>query len=546
MFRWFRPILTQQPQVSMITIVAINLLWFCNMFQMFITSNGLAFTVKHFTDDTRLIALATSIGFGFSFLIGPVCNYLSDRIWTKLGRRRPFVILGWTAVAIAMAILPLMPSYGALVTLIVVYTLIGDMGTPVEPLCMEVVPPHQRARSMSTRLILIQAASLIYFQLLFPRFDQLLHIPDSIPLIGGLAFTGERLIYTITSLLFFSMVGFLLFVVREVKVPSAPNIPLRELKFTPVKSTWAFLVDTFGDRRWLWIYLLYCSANAFFASWTNSPLYALLLTEQFGFTKADMGLMILPSQLIGAIMLLPLMGWFGDRYPRIPYWLLLAIGGAAAAAVIWIMTGSLNLPRDQLPGIFWMLVLGGLMMTVAASFYLVAVQIVLAWSGKEGARVYIFLVSLGLEIVQCGGSWLLIRHYQNAGIAPPILIWFLYDLIRLTIQRSMEVVTTPMFFDFVPRDRMGTLSSGFGFTNGLLVFTLTNVVGTWIQLLSGTGVKNYGSGFLLQGAVGVLAFIGTVMFIRSFRRGKIFEYGRLGFGAEERPVASPAVVEAVQ
>ena len=528
----------------MITIVGINLLWFCNMFQMFIVSNGLAFTVKRFTDDTRLIALATSIGFGFSFLIGPVCNYLSDRIWTRLGRRRPFVILGWTAVAIAMAILPLMPSYGALITLIIAYTLIGDMGTPVEPLCMEVVPPHQRARSMSTRLILIQAASLIYFQLLFPRFDQLLHIPDSIPLIGGLAFTGERLIYTVTSFLFFAMVAFLLFVVREVKVPSAPNIPLSELKFTPIKSTWAFLFETFGDRRWLWIYLLYCSANVFFASWSSSPLYALLLTEQFGFSKPDMGLMILPSQLIGVIILLPLMGWFGDRYPKIPYWLLLTTGGAALAGVIWIMTGSLNLPRDQLPGVFWMLVLGGLMMTMTASFYLVIVQMVLAWSGKEGARVYIFLSSLGLEIVQCGGSWLLIRHYQNVGIGPPILIWFLNDLIRLTIKTSMEVVTTPMFFDFVPRDKMGTLSSGFGFTNGLLVFTLTNTVGGWIQWLSGTGPKSYASGFILQGGVGVLAFVATAIFLRHFRRGKIFEYGRLGFGAEERPIAPPAAAAA--
>jgi Na+/melibiose symporter-like transporter len=312
MFRWFRPLRTQQTHVSMFAIIAINLLWFSNMFQVFVTSNALAFTVKKFTDDTRLIALATSIGYGFSFLIGPACNYLSDRIWTRLGRRRPFIIIGWTAVAIAMAILPMMPSYGALVSLIVVYTLLGDMGTPLEPLCMEVVPPQQRSRSMSTRLILIQIATLIYFQVLFPRFDQVMHLPDTIPLIGGLSFTGERLIYSITSGLFFLMVAFLLFGIKEEKVATAPNIALKELRFTPVKSTWTFLVETFGDRRWLWIYMLYCSGNAFFATWTNSPLYTLLLTDQFGFAKANIGLMGLPSQLIGVTLLLPLMGWFGD------------------------------------------------------------------------------------------------------------------------------------------------------------------------------------------------------------------------------------------
>ena len=538
---WFKPIRTQQPHASPVAIFAINLLWFSKLFQVFVTVNALAFTAKRFTDDTRLIALVTSIEFGISFLIGPICNYLSDRIWTRLGRRRPFIVIGWGAIGIAMALVPMMPTYGALVTLIVGYTLIGDIATPLEPLCMEVVPPAQRARSMSVRMIMVQACALLYFQVLFPRFDDHLQIPAAIPLIGGLGFTGEQLIYAIASFLFFSMVLFLLVFVREEKVPSAPNIALRDLRFSPVKSTWAFLVDTFGDRRWWWIYLLYCSANSFLATWSNNPLYTVMLTDLFEYSKASVAIIGLPSQLIGVFMILPVMGWYGDKYPRISYALLLAIGTCAFGAVAWLAFFQLKLPIHVLPGTGWLLVLGGLMMVGMSALYIAAVQAVLTRMGKAGARAWIFLASLALQILHSGCAWLVIRHFQNTtGAAPPLLLWFLFEQLRLALKSCTEVVTQPMFFDFVPRDKMGTLSSGFGFTNGLLMFLLTNLTGAWIQWNSGIGPKNYASGYVLQIIVGIVAFTGASMFLRAFRQGKIAEYGRLGLESRETQTAQPA------
>jgi MFS family permease len=540
MFRW--PLIrTQEPRVSIGTIIAINLLWFSNLFQVFVTANALVFTVKHFTDDTRLIALTTSIGAGFSFLVGPICNYLSDRIWTRIGRRRPFIILGWSAVGAAMALIPLMPSYGALITLVIAYTLLGDIATPVEPLCMEVVPPAQRARSMSVRLILIQACSLFYFQVLFPRFDSVLHLPQSVPLVGGFAFTGEQLIYAIASFLFFSMVAFLLFFVRETKVETAPNLALKDLKFSPIKSTKAFLFDTFGDSRWLWIYLLYCCANAYMFSWSSSPLYTLLLTDQFGYSKADVAHMGLPTQLFGALVIHPVMGWYGDRYPRLPYSLLAGIVIGAFGTLTWLAKTQLHLATGELPDAGWLLLLGGLAIAGYSAIYLMCAQTILRLMGQAGARVWIYLVSLVMQVLLGFGCWMLIRYFRVAhGIVPPIFLWFILEQARLTLKSCTDVITMPMFFDFVPRDKMGTLSSGFGFTNGLLVFLLTNFVGSWIQWFSGSGPKDYSSGYLLQLAVGALAFAGTLAFIRTFKRGRIAEYGRLGLDAHEPSPANVA------
>ncbi|HEU5077642.1 MAG TPA: MFS transporter [Opitutaceae bacterium] len=535
MFRWFRPIQTQQPHASLISILAINYLWFCNLYQVFVTVNALVFTVKHFTDDPRLIALTSSIGTGFSFLIGPICNYLSDRIWTRLGRRRPFIVVGWTAVAFGMALIPFMPSYGALATLVVVYTLIGDMATPVEPLCMEVVPPEQRGRSMAVRLIMIQACLLFYFQILFPRFDDHFQISQAVPLLGGLEFTGEKMIYAIGSLLFFSAVAFALFCVRETKVPDAPNITLRELEFAPIKGARNFLTEIFADRRWWWIYLLYCSANAFLFSWTNSPLYTLLLTDQFGYTKPNIAIMSLPAMVVGVLAIMPIMGWYSDKQPRLSYPLLGALA-VVGFAVPWLLRAHFEMPMDHLPNVGWLLVLGGLTTGGVACVYLMVAQFVLNRTGKAGARAWIFCVSLALQIVQAFCCWLLIRYFKGLdGAVPPILIWFIFDQLRLTLKSCTEVITSPMFFDFVPRDKMGTLSSGFGFTNSLLVFILTNTAGYWIQWNSDIGAKNYASGYLLQTIVGLIALLGVIIFLRAFRRGKILEYGRLGLSAEAQP-----------
>jgi MFS family permease len=538
MLRWFRPIQTQQPHASLTAIIAINYLWFCNLYQVFVTVNALVFTVKHFTDDPRLIALTSSIGAGFSFLIGPVSNYLSDRIWTRLGRRRPFVIIGWTAVAIGMALIPFMPSYGALASLVVAYTLLGDMSTPVEPLCMEVVPPDQRGRSMAVRLIMVQACLLFYFQVLFPRFDDTFHLPASLPWLGGLAFTGEKLIYAIGTALFLSAIAFLFICVREVKVPEAPNIRLSELKFAPVRAAKSFLSDIFGDKRWWWIYLLYCSANAFLYSWTNNPLYTLLLTDQFAYTKPDIALMGLPAMVIGVLAIMPVMGWYSDKQPRLSY-TLLAVVGTLCFVAPWVLRSQFNMPWEKLPGVAWLMILGGFVTAGVACFYLMVAQCVLTWTGKDGARAWIFAVSLALQIAQGFGCWALIRYFKVFSTSvPPILVWFLFDQVRMTLKSCTDVITSPMFFDFVPRDKMGTLSSGFGFTNSLLVFILTNTAGYWIAWNSTSSAKNYASGYLLQTAVGIVALVGALVFLRAFRRGKIAEYGRLGLTADE-PVPQP-------
>jgi hypothetical protein len=322
--------------------------------------------------------------------------------------------------------------------------------------------------------------------------------------------------------------------VRETKVESAPNIALKDLKFSPIKSTKAFLFDTFGDSRWLWIYLLYCCANAYLYSWSSSPLYMLLMTDQFGYSKADVAHMGLPTQLFGALVILPVMGWYGDRYPRLPYSLLLGIVLGAFGLLAWLAKTQVPFSAEVLPNVGWLLVLGGLAIAGYSAIFLMCVQTTLRVMGRTGARVWIYLASLVLQITLGLGCWGLIRYFRvSQDVVPPIFIWFILEQARLTLKSCTDVITMPMFFDFVPRDKMGTLSSGFGFTNGLLVFLLTNLVGVWIGWFSGSGPNDYSSGYLLQFVVGALAVAGTVAFIRALKRGRIAEYGLLGLAADE-------------
>lgn len=112
----------------------------------------------------------------------------------------------------------------------------------MEPLMLECVPPHQRGHFFAIRNIQVQLASLFFFQLLWPIYDY------AVPLLAwagiyapGLALSGEQIAYAISAFLFFMACFVMIFLIEEVKFPSAPNKRVRDL------GLWKFVVRYIKD-----------------------------------------------------------------------------------------------------------------------------------------------------------------------------------------------------------------------------------------------------------------------------------------------------------
>jgi maltose/moltooligosaccharide transporter len=78
-------------------------------------------------------------------VIQPVVGAWSDRIWTRLGRRRPFMLIAIPLSALVMALTPLAPNLALIVVCIVLFSLLFNVAAdPYTALQADIAAPAQR------------------------------------------------------------------------------------------------------------------------------------------------------------------------------------------------------------------------------------------------------------------------------------------------------------------------------------------------------------------------------------------------------------------
>jgi len=538
--RWFQPIATRRARISWTAVSLVNLPWGCQMFSVFVQTNAIVLTMRHYTADTRLLALVGSLWPALGATLGPVFNYLSDHSWIRWGNRRPFIVAGWTAAAAAMAVLALQREWHGFSVVVVFYAVAIQLATPLEPLCMELLPLPQRGRALAMRTVAVQVVTLVYFQGLFPLFDRLFALPAWVPIVGLRPVSGEQIIYFTASAFFLSMVAFLVLGVRETPPPAGAGAAQAPPLKRPGAAIRRFVADVFGDRRWWWIYgLSLFGSGTMLSDACWSGMGVLLTTEQFGYSKMTVALMGLPMIVFSMAAVTPFMGWYSDRLPRISYKILLPV--SAGSALLAVHLGRVHLPGElrELPSLAWTFILSGLAGLAATAFYIAVVQSFLS-TGKSlaGTRAWIAYLGVGLQAVFAVAAWVLIKHGTRGGV-PPALTWLLFTQFTGVVASANGVVTAPLLFDFIPRDKMGTISSGLGIVGGLSSAVMANVGGVWIFLSTTHGASgqsaDYASIYLCQALVGAVAFLCLTFFVRAVRRGQVVEFGRLGLASAEAP-----------
>jgi Major Facilitator Superfamily. len=282
-----------------------------------ITNNMVPITARHFTDSPLFIAFLVALNRLFGFLVQPYVAWKSDRIRTRWGRRRPFLILGLPGTCVALLLLGVMPfvfeaeSRHALPTLILL--LIANVGLQFfqdvnwgsqEPLYADTFRHQVLGRAVAIRSYAIQFVYLFmnYFAMKW-------------------ADTHEFIPYLCASVLVLISFVMVLWVIKEREFPPPENVkpynPLAHLGllFRNADYLKVSLIGAFGLMLPAAFYLFH-------------PLF---VTRTLGLTKGQLGEALAVVPIVALIVSFPA-GYLIDRYgPRG----ITAIGFFAVALVAW-------------------------------------------------------------------------------------------------------------------------------------------------------------------------------------------------------------------
>jgi MFS family permease len=557
MIAFHNRIRTQQDRVPFSWMLLINMTWFTTMLAMFVISVGLPFSLRRFTDDTRLIGFVTTIGSIMGIVIGPLCNYLSDRLWSRWGRRRPFLIVSKIGTLLALVLIPYMPSLAPLVLLVVVSSLMGDVGSTFEPLWLEIIPPDQRGRGFVMRNWMIQLAVFIFFQILFAQWWGVHDLSEyGLP---AWSITGEQLTYAVGAVLIVFNLVLLTWLIKEVKPVGVNLKPLRELDLNPIRFVKSYFVDVFGDRRWWPIFLLYVAPS--FAGFAGASFQNLMLVEQFGFNNGDIAQTGLPPMVVGMTLGTLFWGWQADRFKVFSRWSLIVVSGLAGwvswllvqwsclgtPLPRWLPAGVREILRNAglggpaplgLPDLSIMFVLAITIPIACAAFGLLLMQELNRRDAKQNPRLWPWLLQgfLGLA------GLLLTIAYLTWGASdhrPTIAVWYALGLLTSSLA-CLGPMAGPLFYELLPADKIGTISSGCGLLSTALGALGGNVAGFWIYYYTewwlGGGSKDYASVMILSAITSLIAVALMMRFFFKLRNGELIEYGRLKLNSDGSPI----------
>ena len=273
-----------------------------------VTQAPLLYAMKKFIDNPAAITFLLSIEVFVTMLGGPFASWLSDRIWTKHGRRKPFIVISEIGKAAAIAAMPFAPNLMWLISLRWIYGIVGDIGTPNQALTMEVVPAKQRGVGAGFFKFQQQIVNLLFFGLVLGRFDDVIFTG---PFYDLIAVPGETLIFLAGAILFLSVGFFTWFGVHEVEPPSRQRIA--DDRRPGESLVRLFLRGFFRDvfhKSLLPLYLLMMVGTL--TSVSLGTLEPLLYTDQWGYSLQEMGTNIAIGAIVGVGAAL-LAGWAADK-----------------------------------------------------------------------------------------------------------------------------------------------------------------------------------------------------------------------------------------
>lgn len=397
-------IITRQKSVPWIWVASAHLPWAAMLFAS--AANTVVFTleIRKFTANPAAIATLMSVTGFLTILTGPFINWLSDRIWTRWGRRKIFYVPAVVAQATLILFVPFAPNLAWLAFIYFLQFVALSFKAPNEVLNQEIIPNHQRGRAAVFNKIYVQFGLMAYNLALIGRFDDIL--PNA-PLRRFFnAASGEVLIFIVFALALLSVVLLVSLGIKEIRPNRLPDMRA-ELggRITPWRICKRLFLDVFSSEWWP-LYLLALSQAMYGVK--LGGMVALMYTDQWGYSTQVLGFTQGVGQL-ASIFLVMLVFPLADRYDRLKMYLLCVWLGMIGK-FIWYGYVMLLVP-DNRPSILEIILVGegiNLLGQLASiiSFPLVYEFIPLNKLGTASAGLGIFRGVIGLVLGPLMGFWL--------------------------------------------------------------------------------------------------------------------------------------------
>ncbi len=173
----------------------------------FCSNAPLQFTMRKFTDSTFLIGFVVALQALNQLWVTPYAAWKSDRIWTRMGRRKPLVLIVMPLLAITILLVPHMPSLWMIIPWVFIMQMAEDADQAVlMPSICDSVPDRQRPFATAMWQMAVAVSAFLMGRYAMKLMDRSEHWPYTISAIAVL----------ITGVIF-------LFVMRERYVPPRPE-----------------------------------------------------------------------------------------------------------------------------------------------------------------------------------------------------------------------------------------------------------------------------------------------------------------------------------
>ncbi len=252
-------------------------------------SGAMPLFLRDFTESKFKISLVLSLAGLAGCIVPPVVGYLSDRTATRLGRRRPYVFLGFLGVLLCLLGLPRVTTFGIVALLSGwMYFSLRFAETPFLSLLPDLTPPEQRSTASGV-MNMLGTFGLIGCFLMSSR------LWDDHP--GA--------VFVLVALISFGFVVVSIALIREPEVERAE----RPATSGPV----VYLRSIAQESRALRFFAAQFSYWVGF--WMVSTFATLFVVEELKAPEEDSFLVLAVFSVVAALFMLPL-GILGDRFGR--------------------------------------------------------------------------------------------------------------------------------------------------------------------------------------------------------------------------------------